>query len=59
MGGFFQTAPAPPTLPVIRVVLPHTEACDPTLLQPHYILNLIANVEAIVILLNYSIKLLL
>ena len=24
-----------PTLPVIRVVLPHTEACDPTLLQPH------------------------
>ena len=28
-------APAPPTLPVIRVVLPHTEACDPTLLQPH------------------------
>ena len=26
--------PAPPTLPVIRVVLPHTEACNPTLLQP-------------------------
>ena len=26
---------APPTLPVIRVVLPHTEACDPILLQPH------------------------
>ena len=22
-------APDPPTLPVIRVVLPHTEACDP------------------------------
>ena len=29
-------APAPPKLPVIRVVLPHTEACDQTLLlQPH------------------------
>ena len=28
-------APAPPTLPVIRVILPHTEACGPTLLQPN------------------------
>ena len=26
---------APPTLPAIRLVLPHTEACDPTLLQAH------------------------
>ena len=30
-----EPVPAPPTLPVIRVVLPHTEACDPKHLQPH------------------------
>ena len=29
-------APAPPTLPAIRLVLPHTKACDPTLLQSVY-----------------------
>ena len=31
-------APAPHTLHIIRVLLPHTEAYDPTLLQHHYML---------------------
>ena len=29
------SAPAPPTLPVSMVILLHTEALDPPLLQPH------------------------
>ena len=28
--------PAPPTLPVIWVVLPHTEACDDSLYERKY-----------------------
>ena len=30
-----ELASAPLKLPIIKVVLPHIEACDPTLLQPH------------------------